>query len=124
VTPFLLDSNLSRFLARRLADTFPGSVHTSDLELGEAADLQIWQAAKSGGFTILSKDFDFHRLALSRGWPPKVVILAVGNSPTWHVETVLRSNIARIEQFDSGDESVLVIRAPYGGFDARPQDGR
>ena len=34
------------------------------------------------GYTIISKDSDFHQMSLVRGFPPKVIFLKVGSCST------------------------------------------
>jgi len=58
-----LDENLSVRLVARLQNLFPGTQRVSQLGLQSAPDLQIWEAARSGGFVLVSKDEDFRNLA-------------------------------------------------------------
>jgi predicted nuclease of predicted toxin-antitoxin system len=69
----LFDQNLSHRLVRLLAEEFPRSEHTSNLELERADDRIVWDRALADGFMIASKDADFLHLALLRGQPPRVV---------------------------------------------------
>ena len=47
-----------------------------------ARDSAIWEAAKSGGFVLVTKDEDFQGLSVFRGQPPKVVHVRLGNAST------------------------------------------
>ena len=69
----LFDHNLSHKLAGRLDDAFPDSEHVRNVGLQEASDHAVWEYARSKGFTIVSKDEDFHQLSFLRGPPLKVV---------------------------------------------------
>ncbi len=69
----LFDQNLSHRLVAALADTFPGSSHGRDFDLERADDATVWEFAKSNGYTIISKDNDFHQRSFLYGHPPKVV---------------------------------------------------
>lgn len=40
--------------------------------MGGASDVRIWEHAREGGFLLITKDEDFHRLSVMRGFPPKV----------------------------------------------------
>ncbi len=47
----------------------------------------------------MTKDEDFHRLSVFRGFPPKVVWLRVGNCATSEVARLPRARRAEIEAF-------------------------
>jgi predicted nuclease of predicted toxin-antitoxin system len=95
----LLDENLSARLVSRLADHFPGSAHVTQLGLQGASDTKVWQAARDGGFVLVSKDDDFRSLALVRGAPPKVVILRIGNASTDQIAERLLDARLQVEAF-------------------------
>lgn len=82
----LLDENLSPRLVARLTDLFPGSSHVHECGLGASPDTVIWDFAASNGFTIISKDLDFHDRSVLRAGPPKVIWLRTGNCSTDRVE--------------------------------------
>ena len=106
----LLDENLSARLLARIANHFPDSSHVSHLDLQGASDVAVWQAARDGGFTLLSKDDDFRSLALVRGAPPKVVILRMGNASTDQIADRLIDAHPVIEAFAlDPDATVLVL---------------
>jgi len=58
---------------------FPGSSQTALLGLAESEDSAIWELAKREGYAIVTKDADFVELSMMRGYPPKVVLLNMGN---------------------------------------------
>ena len=60
----LLDENLSDRIISRVADLFPDSTHIKAVGLREAEDFVVWEWAKKHGFTIVSKDTDFHERLL------------------------------------------------------------
>ena len=76
----LLDENLSEKLLPLLFDRFPDSRHVRLIGLGGADDLAIWDRARLDGDLLVTKDDDFLRLSMSRGFPPKVICLAIGNA--------------------------------------------
>jgi predicted nuclease of predicted toxin-antitoxin system len=82
----LFDQNLSFRLVRRLADAYPESQHVRDVDLGSAADGDIWTYAGGQGFVLVSKDGDFHQRSFLLGPPPKFVWLRVGNCTTDEIE--------------------------------------
>lgn len=95
----LFDENRSPRLVTALADLFPESAHVRDLGLAGKNDRQIWDAAATGEYVIVSKDDDFHHLSFARGGPPKVIGLNFGNCTTRMIADVLHTNAALIESF-------------------------
>lgn len=104
-----LDENLSPRLVSRVADLFPGSAHVHDRGLGAGTDTAIWDFAADNGFTIVSKDLDFHDRSALHSGPPKVIWLRTGNCSTDRVEQLLRSFFSAIEHFDADGTSSLLI---------------
>lgn len=105
----LLDENLSPRLIAALQDLYSGSLHLRDCGLRGASDARIWQYAVENGFAIVSKDSDFAQRSLLLGGPPKVIWLRIGNCTTARADFVLRNALARIEAFESSDETCLVL---------------
>jgi predicted nuclease of predicted toxin-antitoxin system len=100
----LLDENLSDRIISRVADLFG---------LREADDFVVWEWARKHGFTIVSKDTDFHQRAIVFGHPPKIIWLRVGNCETSLITNLLRSRYQVIRQFiESETESLLVLERP------------
>ena len=95
----LFDENLSRRLAKRVEDQFPGSAHGSSEGLLRARDLAIWQFAKVRGFSIVTADADFDELATTMGSPPKVIWLQNCNYRTLTAEKPIRGQAIRISEF-------------------------
>ena len=106
----LLDENLSDRIIPRILDLFPGSAHIKAHSLIHTDDGLIWSFAQQHGFTIVSKDADFHQRSLVFGHPPKLVFLRFGNCPTSRINQLLRSNFVLISAFDSDpNTSILVL---------------
>jgi predicted nuclease of predicted toxin-antitoxin system len=108
----LFDQNLAPSLVQRLADEYPDSAHTHPLGLGEAEDREIWAFARQHGFAIVSKDSDFHQLAVREGPPPKVVWIRLGNCAVEDVAASPRDRREDLERFDAGGEAFLEIGSP------------
>ena len=106
----LFDENLSFRIVPKIADLYPGSAHVKDFGLITDDDTTIWTFAKDNGFTIVSKDEDFHHLSLLRGHPPRFILLKIGNSPTSTIVNLLRHSydITRIFH-ESASESLLIL---------------
>lgn len=88
----LFDHNLSWHLVSRLEDLFPDSSHVVRHGLERAADAEVWDFARREGFTLVTKDADFHELSMQEGFPPKVVRIRVGNCKTAQIEAHLRQH--------------------------------
>jgi predicted nuclease of predicted toxin-antitoxin system len=109
----LLDENLSDRIVSQIADLFAGSTHIKAVGLREADDRVVWEWAKQNGFTITSKDADFHQRAIVFGHPPKFIWLRIGNCQKSLITNLLRSRYEVIRQFiQSETESVLVLERP------------
>jgi len=76
----LLDQNLSFRLLEKLEPADPGSTQVKFVDLDQADDLTVWRYARDNGFTIVTKDSDFHEFSLVYGNPPKVIWLKCGNN--------------------------------------------
>jgi predicted nuclease of predicted toxin-antitoxin system len=109
----LLDENLSFRLVRRLEDLFPGSTHVRTLGLDRVEDRLIWEYAGENGFAIVSADADFYELAITLGFPPKVIWLRGCDYPTSVAEELIRTQSIRIVDFlNDEDRSVLILNSP------------
>src|SRR5262245_49601600 len=100
----LFDENLAPRLAFTLADLFPGSAHVRNAGLGGATDRAVWEYAAAGDFVLVTKDEDFHRLSVLRGFPPKVLWLRLGNCSTADVAYLLRTRFEQVVTFAAHEE--------------------
>lgn len=57
----------------------------------------------------MSKDEDFHQMALLEGPPPKVVWVRVGNCSTSDVEQAIREGAGSIETFAADEEASFLV---------------
>lgn len=96
----LFDQNLAASLARHFAVRYPGSAHVQDLGLERAADAFLWNVAKDGGYTLVSKDGDFADLQASLGFPPKVVWIIAGNITTAEIREKLAEAEEALKRLD------------------------
>ena len=107
----LVDENLPPRLVHDLADLFPHSAHVGSVGLGSTPDALIWEYAKAQGLTFLTKDKDFANLSISRGAPPKVILLQTGNCSTDTLLGIVRNNAIRFTDFDNdARRGLLVLR--------------
>ena len=107
----LLDENISWRLCRLLDHRFVGVVHVSSTVLSDSSpDSAIWDYARKHGHCIVTNDDDFHSIASVKGFPPKVILLRMGNQSTHNMAEVLLKHFDTIEQFiHSQDHGVLEI---------------
>ena len=109
----LFDENLSRNVAKRLRDVYPGTVHVADLSLLTTPDREIWHIAGSEGFTIVTKDIRFEDLAGLLGSPPKLILMRIGAAGSRVVEKLLRDHIDMVAELHANEaKSVLVLPPP------------
>lgn len=105
----LFDNNLSVLLPDAVATFFPGSKHVADLALEQLSDHQIWQFAKAHHFTIVTKDKDFYHLATSKGSPPKVVWITIGNCTNRQLISLVTGAAEAISLFMQSNKDLLVL---------------
>lgn len=105
----LFDQNLPARIVKSLSDIFPNSVHLKTLGMAATDDRAIWDYARDNGFSIISKDSDFHQMSFLFGAPPKTIWLRCGNCSTTVLETIIRRNTRKIAAFLKDDESALLV---------------
>jgi len=101
----LLDQNLAPRLVAALATLYPNSTHVREVGLATADDDVVWRYAADQGFTIVSKDADFHERSFVLGPPPKVIWIRRGNCSTDEVLTLLETAHAAIVQFEADPQA-------------------
>jgi predicted nuclease of predicted toxin-antitoxin system len=106
----LFDQNLSPKLVEKLADIYPNSIHIQNIGLGKASDKTIWEYAKENGFTIVTKDADFHEQRILSGEPPNIVWLRRGNCSTEIIESLLRQNYKEINKLSDEEKGFIIIQ--------------
>ena len=104
----LFDQNLSYRLVARLSDVYD-SQHVRDVEMKEVPDTEVWNYARREGFTIVSKDADFHQRSLVFGFPPKVVWVKLGNCSTKSVEQLLRDSVIEVREFHDDETATFLV---------------
>jgi predicted nuclease of predicted toxin-antitoxin system len=104
----LFDHSLSPRLIRLLADVYPECSHVQDLGMDTASDSEVWNYAAEHGYTIVSKDADFHQRSLVRGAPPKVVWIRQGNCSVSDTADLLRERFIAVERFHAREEAAFL----------------
>ena len=103
----LLDANVSYRLVKRLAPLVNDCLHVTRTGLTHPADdIAIWHWAKRGNWIIVTNDDDYYHLANLYGFPPKVVLLRMGNQSSLSVMNTLVNHI--------GDIAALVDSTEHG----------
>lgn len=95
----LFDENLSEAVLAALAPPFEPPEHVRRLLGDGATDRAVWQAARDGGFTIVTLDSDFEALGLLLGHPPKVVWLGLHNPSNQRVIALISAKADVIAAF-------------------------
>ena len=104
----LLDENLSRRIVPSLQDGFPGSTQVVLAGLERADDRAVWEYARERGYVIVTKDDDFLRLQLLLGYPPKIILLNLGNCTSQQVLSTLVSSQREIDAVLMREEVGLI----------------
>jgi predicted nuclease of predicted toxin-antitoxin system len=103
----LFDQNLSPRLVQRLADSFPGALHVSDIGLDRATDEAVSAYAQANECIVVSKDTDFGFRGAGSG-APRVIWLRLGNCTTRQIEQALRANRAEIDAL-AADPAITLL---------------
>jgi predicted nuclease of predicted toxin-antitoxin system len=103
-----LDENLAPRLASALAGVYPGSAHLRHFGLEGAPDTVVWEHAAADGFVLVTKDEDFHRLSVFRGFPPKVVWIRLGNCSTADVIHLLETYLDAVAAFVAHEDAAFL----------------
>jgi predicted nuclease of predicted toxin-antitoxin system len=104
----LFDQNLSPRLVRLLSDVYPECSHVHGLGMDRASDAEVWNYAAEHGYTIVSKDADFHQRSLLLGAPPKVVWVRQGNCSVADTAALLRERFIVVERFHANEEAAFL----------------
>jgi len=105
----LIDANLSWRLVKMLNDIFPNIIHVERTGLPiPAEDTRIWDWAGDNSYIIVTNDEDFVNLSIQRGFPPKVVLLRLGNQSTDNIARVLIKHATEIDYLDKEPTSGIL----------------
>jgi predicted nuclease of predicted toxin-antitoxin system len=106
----LLDSNLSWRLTTLLSEQFGECIHVNKTNLPKPAkDTEIWNYAAANGYTIVTQDSDFLNLFETRGFPPKIILLRVGNMDRKEAAEILIQAKPSIEDLERNNYGLLEI---------------
>ena len=103
----LLDENISRRIVPALQDKIPGSSQVALVGLEQATDHQIWEFARVEKFVIVTRDKDFRDMAQLLGFPPKIILLGLGNCSNQRVLHALTNGDGLVEALASANLGVI-----------------
>jgi predicted nuclease of predicted toxin-antitoxin system len=105
----LLDANISWRLSPFLVEHFCECIHVNKTELSKPAkDADIWKFAKEFGYTIITQDTDFLNFLETKGYPPKVILIKIGNINRKQMEEILLKAKQSILDLHNMDEYGLL----------------
>ena len=106
-----IDVQLSPALAPWISERF-GVQAFSLKHLGyrDAADHEIFRAARDEKAVVMTKDSDFLRLLEQHGPPPQVLWVTLGNTSNARMKAVLEYTFAQATSLLQGGESLVEIR--------------
>ncbi len=105
----LIDANISWRIVKILNSYFSSIVHAKDLNLKQPAkDIEIWNYCKAYDFTIVTHDEDFEKMLLSKGAPPKVIILKTFNINTLELANLILNQKNEIVDFISNPDLMIL----------------
>jgi predicted nuclease of predicted toxin-antitoxin system len=87
------------------------AVAVRDLGLRDAADLDIFQAARAGNAVVMTKDRDFVDLVQHHGPPPQVIWVTCGNTSNSRLREILTVTLAEALRLVQAGEPVVEISA-------------
>ena len=108
-----IDAQLSPAIAPWIKQNFAvDAVALRDIGLRDAEDTDIFDAAKSAGAVIMTKDADFSDLLDRLGTPPQVLWLTCGNTSNARLKEILSAAMTEaINLLASGEPLVEISQA-------------
>ena len=105
-----IDAQFSPAIAKWLADTYSiQAVAVRDLQLREAKDKAIFDAARQINAVVMTKDSDFVLLLEQLGPPPQVLWVTCGNTSNARLKEILSSVFPKAIQLLESGEALVEI---------------
>ena len=111
----LFDQNISARIIPLLREAFPGSTQVTLEGLSNARDLEIWHWAKKNDYSIVTFDSDFVDILTLKGFPPKIILLRLGNRRTRELAEVIQNRQSVIQEF-LNDNNIGCLEIFVPGF--------
>lgn len=106
----LLDANLSWRLIPVLKEHFGECTHINKTDLPKpASDTEIWNYASANSYAIVTQDSDFLNFFETKGFPPKIILIRVGNMDRKKAEEILIQAKHAIIDLENGSHGLLEI---------------
>ena len=107
----LIDANISWRIKELISKEFDEVSHVLDFFNHNEKDSVIWSYAEKHEYTIVTNDIDFLNLLIVKGFPPKIILLKLGNQSTKFISEKLNSNKVMIEAFyNDSDLGIIEFR--------------
>lgn len=97
----LFDQNISHRILSQLNDHFHGSNSVKGVGLINSTDREIWEFARENNLIIVSQDSDFKDLNSLYGFPPKIILVRVGNLRTSEIAALLTERFEELSSFEN-----------------------
>ena len=88
------------------------AIPVRDLHLLQAADQEIFLAARGRAEIVMTKDRDFVALVERLGPPPKVVWISAGNTSNQNLKRILARTLSDALALLEGGEVLVEIQSP------------
>lgn len=109
-----IDAQLSPALASWVTQTFDiPAAAVRELGMRDAADQEIFEAARKAKATVLTKDSDFVHLLERFGPPPQVIWLTCGNTSNAHLRQLLVRALPQALALLKSGERLVEISDPW-----------
>jgi predicted nuclease of predicted toxin-antitoxin system len=95
----LFDQNISYRLIKKIRHLFPDAVSVKEVGLESSNDFEIWEFAKTHGYTIVTFDADFYELNMLKKQSPKIIWLRIGNTSTDNLVMIFTNKYEIIKDF-------------------------
>lgn len=106
-----VNAQISPAIAAWIAKTFSvEAVAVRDLQLRDAIDTEIFNAARNANAIVLTKDSDFVDLVNTHGIPPQVLWLTCGNTSNARLKVILSKTLRQALAILASGEKVVEIK--------------
>ncbi|MBX3367353.1 MAG: DUF5615 family PIN-like protein [Phycisphaeraceae bacterium] len=107
-----LDIHLSPKIGEWLATRYKVEARMmSDMGLATTEDQDVFEAARAADAVIMTKDSDFEALVERFGPPPRVILVASGNTSNTRLKSILSASMEPALELIASGESLVRIKA-------------
>ena len=105
----LLDAKILWRLTIKFKTYFEDCFHVDNIGLAlPVMDIDSWNFALTNNLIIVTNDEDFLNLSNLKSFPPKVVLLKIGNQSTTFIEATILNRISYIQSLHKSNEHGLL----------------